>query len=177
MRRPLLYIAFVLIALIGGTGIWGLFIPVAHTAAGQITVPAPPESVYTVIRDIKALPSWWHDVTAVEPVPSTDGWERWKETADGMAMTLKVQFEEPGIHLVTAIDTAGHPPFGGTWTYDLKLAPGGGTTVTIVEEGTVSNPFFRVMLRLGGPYRTLDSYLSALGRRFRATATPVHVVP
>ena len=177
MRRILISIALLLLAVIGGTGLWGVFIPVGHKAASQVTLTAPPESVYAVIRDIKALPSWWKEVSAVEPVHRNDDWERWQETTDGMAMTLIVSEEVPDQRLVTTIDTAGHPPFGGTWTYTTKLAPGGGTTLVITEDGTVSNPFFRVMMRLSGTHTTLDSYLTALGKRFGQHVTPAHVVP
>ena len=92
-------------------------------------------------------------------------------------MTLIVSQETPNEELVTTIDTAGGPPFGGTWTYRTTLAPGGGTALTITEEGTVSNPYYRVMMRLGGTHATLDSYLVALGKRFGKDVHPAHLIP
>ena len=177
MRRTLLIIAFILVALIGGTGIWGLTLPADHEVASRITVPAPPESVYNTIRDIKSLPVWWKEAESVAPVVSQDGWERWSERSGGMAMTIIIRQEDPPYHLVTEIDTTGHPPVGGTWSYDTKLAPGGGTEVTVTEHGHLSNPYFRVMMRLGGPWSSIDSYLTALGHRFGKDVTPAHVVP
>jgi uncharacterized protein YndB with AHSA1/START domain len=177
MRRKLEYLALALVAAIGAVGLWGFSIPAAHTAASQITLAAPPESVYQVVRDLKSLPAWWPEVTSITPVDRNDGWERWKETAHGMGMTIIVREETPNEGLVTTIDTVDHPPFSGTWTYALKLAPGGGTSLTIREVGTVANPYFRVMTRLTGTHSTIDSYLTALGRHFGHDVTPTHVVP
>ena len=177
MKKILTITALLLLALIAGLGAWGSTLPREHTVAGQATIAVPPESVYNVMRDIGALPAWWHQVEKVEPVTGTDGYERWKETSDGMTFTLLVDTEEPPLRFVTRIDTAGHPPFGGTWTHEVALAPGGGTKVTITEQGQVANPYFRAMLRIGGPYRTIDSYLTALGARFGQTVSPAHVTP
>lgn len=177
MKKTLLTIALTLLALIGGLGLWGALLPRDHTAASRVTLAAPPDSVYNVMRDIQALPSWWPDVQQVEAVPGPDGWERWKETSDGMAYTIIIESEEPPLNFTTRIDTTGSPIFGGTWTHEVRLAPGGGSSVTITEAGWVSNPYFRVMMKLGGPYSTLDSYLTALGSRFGETVTPVHLTP
>ena len=177
MRRILIAIALVLLALIAGLGAWGATLPREHTVTGEVTLATPPESVYNVMRDIGALAAWWRDVEKVEAVTGADGFERWKETSDGMAFTLIVNTEDPPLNFTTRIDTTGSPGFGGTWTHAVALAPGGGTRVTITEAGWVSNPYFRVMLKLGGPYRTIDSYLTALGGRFGATVTPAHLTP
>jgi uncharacterized protein YndB with AHSA1/START domain len=177
MRRTLIAIALSLLALIAGLGAWGATLPREHTVRAQIALAVPPESVYTVMRDIGALPAWWHDVEKVEAVTGTDGYERWKETSDGMAFTLIINTEEPPLRFTTRIDTTGNPGFGGMWTHEVALASGGGTTVTITEEGWVANPYFRVMMKLGGPTRTIDSYLTALGSRFGASVTPAHLTP
>ena len=76
MRRTLIIIAVVIIALIAGTGTWGLTLPREHRAASRIILPAPRDSVYYVMRDIGALPTWWPSATKVEMVSGTDGWER-----------------------------------------------------------------------------------------------------
>ncbi len=177
MRRTLIILAIALVALIGGLGLWGATLPREHQATSRITVAAPPESVYNVMRDIGMTASWWKDLTSVETVPSIDGWERWKETSGGMSFTLIVDQEEPPLRFTTRIDTTGHPPFGGTWTYEVAIAAGGHTTVTIREDGTVDNPFFRVATKLMGTHATLDSYLTALSVKFGQPATPAHVTP
>ena len=177
MRRTLLILASILVALIGGLGLWGAVLPREHHATSRATITAPPESVYAVIRDIGRLPAWWKDAQSVISVPGTDGWERWQEDINGFVLTLIVSEEEPGVRLVTTIDTTGNDGFGGTWRYETTISQGGATTVTITEAGWVKNPFFRVMMKLGGTHTTLDSYLTALGAKFGKTVTPTHVVP
>ena len=177
MRKTLLIASFTLLALIAGLGTWGALLPREHQATSRITVPVPPESVYNVMRDFAALPTWWHDVESMAPVAGTDGYERWRQTASGFSMTLILSEEDPPRRLVTVIDTTGGASFGGRWIHDVTLAPGGGATVTITEDGWVSNPFFRVMRKLGGPHATLDAYLTALGARFGGTVTPAHLAP
>ena len=177
MRRTLLIIASALVALIGGLGVWGATLPREHQATSRIVVAAPPESVYNVMRDLATTATWWKDLKSVETVPSTDGWERWKETSGGMSFVVIIDQEEPPVSFKTRIDTTGHPPFGGTWTYAVAIAAAGHSTVTITEEGTVDNPFFRVASKLMGTHATLDSYLTALSTRFGPVATPVHVLP
>ena len=177
MRKIFLSIGASILALIAGLGAWGAALPRDHTVAARITLTAPPESVYNVMRDIRTLPTWWHEVESVEEVAGTDGYERWKETSDGMTFTLIINTEDPPLAFTTRIDTTGSPGFGGMWTHEVALAPGGGATVTVTEAGWVANPYFRVMMKLGGPWRTLDSYLTALGARFGETVTPAHLTP
>ena len=174
MRRTLVILALTLVALIGGLGLWGVTLPRDHRATSRVTLTAPPESVYNVMRDLGSLPAWWKDAKTVTPVPGNDGWERWREEMDGFEMTVVVAEEEPAIRFVTRIETGPDAPFGGTWTYATTLASGGGTMVTLTEEGWVADPFFRVMMKLSGPHTTIDSYLAALGTRFGQTVTPAH---
>ena len=57
-------------------------------------------------------------------------------------------------------------PFGGTWTYIVKAAPAG-STLTITEDGFVSNPLFRFMSRfVFGHYATIDTYLKNVAKKF-----------
>lgn len=177
MRRTVIAIAFGTLALIGGAGIWGLFLPADHVAASELTLPVPPEQVFNAIRDIAHYPDWWEGVESVTPVASTDGWERWRERSGGMSTTIIIAQEEYPLTMTTRIDTLGHPPISGTWTYEDRLAPGGRTTLRITERGHLANPYFRVVRRLQGAHTTLDSYLSALGARFGTATPPVHVVP
>lgn len=176
-RGLLIALALTLLALIGGLGIWGTTLPRDHATASRVTIAAPAESVYNVMRDFKALPTWWPAATAVELMPSTDGYEHWRETVDGFEMTIILREEEWPLRMVTEIDTTGGAAFGGTWTHEVRIVDSTTSEVTITEQGFVSNPYFRVMMKLGGEHATLDSYLTALATRFGGTATPAHVTP
>lgn len=177
MKKTLIILAIALIACIAGLGLWGASLPRGHQATSRVVVAAPPESVYNVMRDFATTPTWWKDVKRIEAVPGTDGWERWRETSGGISFIVIIDQEEPPLRFRTRVDTTGHPPFGGTWTYQTAIASGGHTTVTITEDGTVDNPFFRVVSKLMGTHATLNSYLTALGVKFGQTVTPAHVTP
>jgi uncharacterized protein YndB with AHSA1/START domain len=177
MRKKLILIALSLLALVALLGLWGMTLPREHRVASRVTIAAPPESVYNVMRDVGKSPAWWKDLQSATAVPGTDGWERWKEAMGGNSFTLIISDEEPSVRFITTIDTTGGSAFGGEWTHEVAMAPGGSSTVTITESGWVSNPYFRVMMKVGGPYSSLDSYLIALGTRFGQTVTPAHVAP
>jgi uncharacterized protein YndB with AHSA1/START domain len=177
MKKPLIILALTLLALIAGLGAWGASLPREHHASSRVTVAAPPESVYNTMRDLVTTPVWWKDLKKIESVPGTDGWERWKEASGGMSFVVVVDQEDPPVSFRTRIDTTGHPPFGGIWTYEVAIAEGGRSTVTLSEDGTVDNAFFRVEMKLMGTHATLDSYLAALSVKFGHPATPVHVLP
>lgn len=177
MRRTLIAIPLALLALIAALGVWGVTLPREHRSASRVVIAAPPEAVYAVMRDLGTMATWWPEIERITPIVGNDGWERWTETMDGFEVTFIVAEEEPPFRFITRIEGDEDAAFGGTWTYEALLARGGGATVTVTEEGWVKNPYFRVMMTIGGPHTTLDSYLSALGAKFGQTVTPVHVDP
>ena len=150
----------------------GAALPREHTAAVRVELNAPPESVYAAIADVARSADWREDVSAVE-VLSGDPL-RWRETASWGTLTFERAAADPHRRLVHRIDDAGEP-FGGTWTYDVASS-GVGTTLTITEDGWVSNPVFRLMSRfVFGHYSTLEAYGRDLARRFGQEVAPVRV--
>ena len=99
--------------------------------------------------------------------------EVWEQTVNGEPLRLVVRRSEPPAILVTTIDADTDAPFGGTWTYQIEPVPTG-VTVTVTEAGWVNNPVFRLMMKVLGPYATMDWYLTALGRYFGHEVTPEH---
>ena len=97
----------------------------------------------------------------------------WEQDA-GFPMRLIVESADPPRRLVTRIDADEDAAFGGTWTYTLTPA-GPGTTLSIVEDGYVGNPFFRVMMAVMGTHRTVDSYLRAVADKLDEPVKPEHV--
>ena len=126
-----------------------------------------------MVRDVGQLPSWWPDVKAVERLEQSEGKERWRETMSGdMRLVLRLEDIVPVTGMRSVIEDTGEP-FGGEWLYAITPS-GTGSVIEITEDGWVSNPVFRVVSRLIGHHRTLDSYLSALARRFGAPAAIEH---
>ncbi|HEU5217629.1 MAG TPA: hypothetical protein VFU23_03170, partial [Gemmatimonadales bacterium] len=64
--------------------------------------------------------------------------------------------------------------FGGVWTYQIAPVPGG-ATVTVTEDGYVNNPLFRTMMKVMGVHKTIDGYLTALGKKLGENLTPEHL--
>lgn len=152
----------------------GLLLPRNHRATSRLSLPQPPDTVWATVRDFGQLAAWWPDVKEVERLEDADGRERWRESLAGdMTLVLRIAEESPPTRLRSVIEDTGEP-FGGEWVYQVA-ADGGGSIVEITEDGWVSNPIFRVVSRLMGHHRTMDSYLTALGRKFGVAAGPEHV--
>jgi uncharacterized protein YndB with AHSA1/START domain len=131
----------VLIAAIG----WSL--PVRHRASVARTYQASAASLFALITDVAAFPTWRSDVKSVETLPDENGHRRWRETTkNGPPLTFVVEQAVPDRLLVGRIaDT--NLPFGGSWTYELTPNGSGTTTLRITEDGEVYNPIFRFVSR------------------------------
>lgn len=169
-----LRIVIAVVALAGIVFMIGLLLPRNHVASSRITLGKAPPDVWAVVRDLGALQGSWKELKSARRLPDVEGKEVWEQNAGGFAMRLIVEESVAPSRLVTRIDAPPDAAFGGTWTYSLEPA-GGGTQLTVTEDGYVSNPLFRVMMRLMGPHRTADGYLRALGDKLGEAVTPQHV--
>jgi len=176
VTKWILVVGGVLVGLILLLTLVGLALPREHKVASRIPLRQPPESVYAVIRDLGAIPTWWPSVKQVSRRNDPQGREIWDETmGDGFEMGLEVTTAEPPSLLKTLI-VGDDAPFGGSWTIRIEPVPIG-STVTVTERGWVSNPIFRVISRLMGYHRTMDDYLKALGSRFGEQVSIQHFDP
>lgn len=163
-----------LAVLAGAVVLVGLVLPRDHVASSSVVIRQPRDTVWLAVRDLAMVAEWWGDVEQVEPIADPQGREKWRHhLKSGFPMPLVVTEDEPAARLVTEID-APDAPFGGTWTYEIRPADGG-SRVTLTERGWIANPVFRFMAHtFFGLHGTMDSYLTALGRRFDEDVTPVH---
>jgi hypothetical protein len=142
----------------------GWSLPVKHVASRQQSFPAPAETVWKLITDVDAFPTWRAGIKRVERLPDRDGKPVWVEEGSTGKMTLAVEKSEPPRLLVLRIADP-DLPFGGTWTYEIAPTSGG-STLTITENGEIYNPFFRFMARFVFGYEgTIAGYLGALGKK------------
>jgi uncharacterized protein YndB with AHSA1/START domain len=151
----------------------GLGLPRTHRAQSRITLEKPPGEVWAVVRDPTALVGTWSMLKSSRRVQGAGGREVWEQDA-GFPMRLIVESADPPRRLVTRIDADEDAAFGGTWTYTLTPT-GPGTTLSIVEDGYVGNPFFRVMMAVMGTHRTIDSYLRAVADKLDEPVKPERV--
>lgn len=154
----------------------GSALPRDHVASSRITLPHPADSIWMIVRNPSALVGTWPDLTEARRIEDPSGREVWAEKVSGFDMRFIIEESTPPTRLVTRIDSTADAVFGGRWIYELT--PGGpGTTVTVTEEGWVSNPLFRLMSKLGGQHGNIDGYLAALGRKFGTDVKPEHRSP
>ena len=170
--RWILAVLAVLSVVVAVVFVVGMRLPKAHIARSHATINAPPDSVWRALTDVEAFPSWRSDVSRVELLPSSGGHKAWREVGKNGTITFEEVAAEPSRRLVSRIADPSLP-FGGTWTYEL-LPDGGGSRITITEDGVVHNPLFRFMSRyVFGYHATQQAYLRALGRKFGQETTPV----
>ena len=167
MRKTLVYVVIVLVALLGFALLVGLLLPTAHRTSRQGIYAAAPDDVWRAITDVEAFPSWRDGVEGVERLPDRDGRSVWTEhTSDG-SLTFATERSEPPRLLVIRIADR-NLPFGGTWTDEIAPAARG-SRLTITEDGEIYNPLFRVMARFVFGYEaTIERYLSSLQRHLQA---------
>jgi uncharacterized protein YndB with AHSA1/START domain len=143
----------------------GALLPRDHRASRTLQVRRAPVEVWALITDVGAFTTWRPDVKRVERRPDVNGRAAWVEEAGGMTIPLETIESQPPERLVLRIADP-TLPFGGTWTYVVKAAPEG-STLTITEDGFVSNPLFRFMSRfVFGHYATIDTYLKNVAKKF-----------
>jgi uncharacterized protein YndB with AHSA1/START domain len=136
----------------------GALLPRAHLASRTLRVRRTPAELWTLITDVDRFPSWRSGVTHVDRLPDRDGRAAWVEHGSSGDIPLETIDAQPPQRLVLRIADP-TLPFGGTWTY-IVTPTSDGATLTITEDGWVSNVLFRVMSRFVlGHHATIDVYL------------------
>jgi hypothetical protein len=137
----------------------GYRLPVTHVATRSIHVPQRADSVYALIRDFESYPAWRSGVTNVEILGDADGHLQYREKSKQGTITYDLIEDAPPQRMVSRIADR-NLGYGGSWTYTLAETADG-TTLTITENGEVTNPFFRFMSRyVFGHTATIERYLA-----------------
>ena len=152
----------------------GLALPRNHTAARSALLKASPDSVWAVLVDTKAYPSWRSDVKKVDELPAANGKRAWTETRKSGSITFIAEEEQKPNKLVTRIANE-DLPFGGTWTYRVTPAPGG-SQLTITEDGEVYNVIFRFVSRFVLGHYYLGLLLQKQGQAGQAARSFTNVL-
>jgi hypothetical protein len=152
----------------------GLFLPREHVATSRIALGQPPDTVWTVVRDLGGTPRVWSGLTASERLPDRGGREAWRQVMGSDAFVIEVVEDVPPRRLVTEIAAEPGAAFGGRWIYEVTPTPDG-SVVTVTEDGWIANPLFRLVSRVTGHHDTLDAYLQALATWFGEPERPEHV--
>jgi hypothetical protein len=161
MKRVQLALAAIVAGAIAVVWVVGLMLPVEHVATASRWYPAPRDSIWAVITDVRGYPAWRDDLDSVTVL---DDPMRWREHGSFGAITFVTdEAIAPERFVVRIADT--DLGFGGRWIYTLADSAGG-TRLTITEEGEVTNAFFRTISRfVTGHDATIRNYLESLGKR------------
>lgn len=170
MIQFILIVVGVVVAVVAAVVVIGLLLPKGHTATRSTRLGRSPETVWAALTDIDDYPTWRPGVRRVERLSDEDGRTRWREHGRDGKITFEMVESVAPSRLVTRIADP-RLPFGGSWTY--VVAPtGGGSVLTVTEDGEVYNPVFRFVSRfVMGHTATMDKYLKALGAKFGEKVT------
>lgn len=123
----------------------GSRMPREHRSVVTATFKASRPTVWAAITDYAATPSWWPAVKSVRTEKLPDGTElTWNTDSHRHEIPFRTAESRVNEKLVRII-ASDRLPFGGTWTFALADAPGGGTQLTLTEDGTITPPIFRAI--------------------------------
>jgi len=140
----LLLLALAAVVVVAVVTIVGATLPREHRASRTLTTKRTPEELWAVVSD-----------------------RAFAKAAAGDVDVDVVESVRPSRYVTRIADP--NQPFGGTWTHLITQVPGG-STLTITEDGWVSNVVFRFVSRFVlGHHMTMDKYLSAVAQKFGET--------
>lgn len=121
----------------------GSRMPREHRSIVSVNLRASRAAVWAAITDYAAMPSWWPAVKAIRTEKLPDGTElTWNADSHGREIPFRTgesRVNEKLVRIIAKEDL----PFGGTWTFELADAPGGGTRLTLTEDGFINVALLR----------------------------------
>ena len=165
VRRLLLWVVGVLVALVLVVFGVGAALPAEHHVTRAATIAASPPVVFSLITEVARYPEWRTGIERVEGELSGVDVARYREVGNAGDILYAVEEAKPYERYVTRIANDDELPFGGRWTFVLKPVDGG-TELEITEDGVVKNPFYRFVSRfLMGHDTSIERYLADVRRK------------
>ena len=166
LKRWLILIAGVVVALILIVLVGGLMLPEEHHASRTLVSRQSPQAIWDAINDHAGEPQWRSDVASVVSLGERGGKPVWQENyKDGNKVALMTtESKSPNRMVRELTDLEG--PFSGRWEIDIAATPEG-SNVKITEIGKVSNPIFRFVSKyIIGHTTFMERYLNGLAGKF-----------
>ncbi len=159
----------------------GATLPQSHVAVSSAQYGKPAADLFRTITDVATAATWRKDVERIEMLPVNGNRIAWREVSKNGVVNYEgeiVRAPAPGVpgRFISRI-TDKNLPYGGEWIIDVSVN-GGGSVVTVTENGEVYNPIFRFVSKyVMGHNATIDTYLRALGTHVGESVTPRQAVP
>lgn len=165
MKRIVLVVAGIIVALVLIVLVIGLLTPQEHHATRAVNINQPPQMIWDTINDHANEQKWRDDISNVTAAGERNGKPIWQENyKDGNTVQLLTTESTPPTRIVREIAEEG--PFSGRWEIDIKPS-GNGSTVRVTEIGKVPNPFFRFVSKyIIGHTTFMERYLKNLAVKF-----------
>lgn len=166
VKRILILVVGLLVALILVVLVGGLLLPEEHHASRTLVTKQSPQAIWDTINDHANEPKWRSDIESVTSLGERNGKPVWQENyKDGNKVALITTESNPPARMVRELtDLEG--PFSGRWEIDIQPTPTG-SNVKVTEIGKVSNPFFRFVSKyLIGHTTFMERYLKGLAGKF-----------
>ncbi len=166
MKWILLAVA-ALVVVVGLVALVGALLPLKHHATRKARYRASPEALYAVIA---GPPDWRTGVKSFGVLPEKGGRKQWwEEDSHRQKITFELVEDVPARLLAVRMADP-KLPFGGTWTFAISSAQGGGAELRITEDGEIYNVIFRFMARYFFGYTaSIEGYLRDLATKFDDT--------
>jgi uncharacterized protein YndB with AHSA1/START domain len=166
--RWILMVVAVLVGLVVLAALIGMTRPKGHVAQTRAKYSQPPEQLWATLTDFEHWSEWNPTAKSVEPLPDQGGRRRMNVTGDWGTVPMEIAVWEPPHRLETWMDAG---TFKGSWSYELKGTPDGGTELLVTEKGEVDNPLFRAMMMFMDMHSTMMSFHKGLAARTRDSVT------
>ena len=160
----LIWIGSSLAAAFGTMALVGSRLSVRHSVSRRACFRVAPDALYAVIA---GPPDWRTGIQRFGILPDREGRKQWwEEDTHRQKVAYELVESNPPARIVTRIADR-NLPFGGTWTFEIAPAPGGGSDLRIREDGEIYNVIFRFLARFFFGYTaSIEGYLRDLGAKF-----------
>lgn len=166
VKRILIVVTGLLVALILVVLVGGLLLPEEHIATRTLVTKQTPQAIWDTINDHANEPRWRDDIESVTSLGERAGKPVWQENyKDGNKVALMTTESKPPARMVRELtDLDG--PFSGRWEIDIQPTATG-SNIKITETGKVSNPIFRFVSKYVIGHTTfMENYLKGLASKF-----------
>ncbi|HFB2048792.1 MAG: SRPBCC family protein [Hyphomicrobiaceae bacterium] len=139
--KVILGILLVLIVLVAAIYFYGTSLPHEKSHSRVVLINAAPETLYDIAINAEAQSSWRKDVSKITMRPDQKSWI--EHTNQGDIFFTILEENRPNSF---SLEFKGQG-FEGTWKGEF-VASGNGTEVSLVENISIQNPFFRSLSNL-----------------------------